>query len=111
MDLKVSMTARRYKFLRSSHSSCRERCLQLIQPSRAGVKAVTVVWILFFGLVFGSKSAPSRDPNLPYSQKLAFDDCSLPQDYWGTVPVSDRGSFTSSFGHDAYPNHDIRLAM
>ena len=25
--------------------------------------------------------------------------------------MGDRGSFASSFGHDAYPNHDIRLAM
>jgi hypothetical protein len=35
------------------------------------VKAVTVVLILFFGLLFGSKSAPGRDPNLPFKRSVS----------------------------------------
>lgn len=41
------------------------------QRSGARMKTVTVVLILFFGLVFSSKSAPGRDSNLPSNRPVS----------------------------------------
>lgn len=48
-----------------------QRPLAANQSSGATLKTVTVVLILLFGLVFSSKSAPSRDPNLPFKRSVS----------------------------------------
>lgn len=51
--------------MRSSRDSRNTALLAANQPACAGMKTATIVLMLLFGLVFSSKSAPSRDSNLP----------------------------------------------
>jgi len=57
--------------LRSSNDSRNAALLAANQPSGARMKTVTVVLILFFGLVFSSKSAPGRDSNRPSKSSVS----------------------------------------
>lgn len=57
--------------MRSFHDSRNTALLAANQPSGARMKTVTVVLIIFFGLVFSSKSAPSRDSNLPSKRSVS----------------------------------------
>lgn len=57
--------------MRSSHDSRNTALLAANQPSRATMKTVTVVLILFFGLVFGSTSAPGRDSSVPSKRSVS----------------------------------------
>ena len=50
--------------MRSFHDSRNAAPVPANQPSGARMKTVTVVLVLFVGLVFSSKSAPGRDSNL-----------------------------------------------
>src|SRR5438874_6710302 len=71
MDLKRSIPTRRCKSLRSSNDSRNAALLAANQPSGARMKTVTVVLILFFGLVFSLKSAPGRDSNRPSKSSVS----------------------------------------
>jgi hypothetical protein len=57
--------------LRSSHDSRNAALLAANQRSGARMKTVTVVLIVFFGLVFSSKSAPGRDSNRPSKSSVS----------------------------------------